>query len=130
MARSAGKENMRPYLLAAILFAVALYLWFTPPSVEPMQLRAGPEMTVEEYRGDASAPSSGDFVPNNAKQKQPGHLPGCDPCAGKYEQRLNEEQAVFDNGQCTRGSAYNCAVAAEGWRCRLREDAREWGITQ
>lgn len=45
---------MKLYLLAAILFAAALYLWFTPPSVEPMQLRAAKEVTVEEYqRGDA-----------------------------------------------------------------------------
>lgn len=117
------------YLAAAILFAAALYLYLTPPSVEPMQLRAAKEVTVEEYqRGDAPAQASGEFIPNNYKQQQPSYLPGCDPCAGKFEQRYDEEQAVFDNGQCTRGSAYNCRVAAEGWRCRIEQDAKTWGI--
>ena len=45
---------MKLYLLALALFAAALYLWFTPPSVEPMQLRAGPEMTVEQYQQGAA----------------------------------------------------------------------------
>lgn len=46
---------MKLYLLAAILFAAALYLWLAPPSVEPMKLRAGPEMTVEQYQQGAAA---------------------------------------------------------------------------
>ena len=117
------------YFAVVVMFAAVAYLLLTPPSVEPMQWRAGPEMTVEEYRrGDAHAQPSGEFVPNNYKQQQPGYLPGCDPCAGKFEQRYDEEQAVFDGTTCTRGSAYNCRVAAEGWKCRIEQDAKTWGI--
>jgi len=120
---------MKLYLLAFVMFAAAAYLWLTPPDVAPMELRAAREMTVEEYRGDAPAQPSGEFAPNNAKQQQPGYLPGCDPCAGKYSQRMSEEQAVHDGTRCIRGSAYNCAVAAAGWRCRVEQEARELGIT-
>jgi len=46
---------MKLYLLAAALFAAAAYLLLTPPSIEPMELRAGTEITVEQYQQGAAA---------------------------------------------------------------------------
>lgn len=111
---------MKPYLLAAILFAAAAYLWLTSPPVEPLNLTTPREVTLEEYQRG----SNGGFVPNNPKRLPPTS----DPCADLGGQRLSEEQAAFRGSTCVRGSEYNCRVAAEHLRCMARQNAREWGM--